>query len=406
MTWIGLKVILLSSSVDPKCGWGRFTREFCEALIRKGVSFELHLPYDTQLTDDISFRNVIWLDLPSWHPAIGRAIWRLGSLWRSAQRISQQLPCVPRPFRAENGVGIVVHALVEYYSLVARWVSLRTGWPFGVTGYGTYIVAPFYLPFDRFWFRRVVQEAAFVVTVSRYTADQLRHASGLDNLPVQVIHPGINLHRFRVNSSYSEARQMLGLPEDVSILLFVGALKERKGVDLLLRAFARVYQHNPQTLLLVVGAGDRKRYQTLAQELGISTKVRFLGAIDDQTLQQCYAACDLFVLLPRRTGAAFEGFGMVYLEANAFGKPVVGAKSGGAGEAVLHNCTGILVPEGDWEGAGDAILELLINKEKAKHFGLAGRLWAEEHSWDRVVDVYLNMYRRALVLQRSKLDGR
>jgi len=382
----GLRLLLLSSEVHPASGWGRYTLEFCSALWQKGVDFELHLPRGA-CVPKVAFREAIRTDLPAWRPAVRWRVWHGLELRWAAHRIACLQPRGPAP--------IVVHALVEYYSVLADRLARSLGCPFGLTGHGTYMVQPLLLTPDRFWFRRVLWSAAFLVLVSQYTAQEVRRLGGLnDSSPIHVIHPGVS--SFHLESSLrispGEARRALGLPEETPVLLSVGALKPRKGVDVLLRAFQQVLWAEPRAILLLVGDGDRAGYQALAEALGIRERVRFLGRVDDELLGFCYQACDVFVLLPRRIDAMFEGFGIVYLEAGAYGKPVVGADSGGAAEAVRHGETGLLVPEGDWAAAAHAILRLLRNPIEAQQLGEQGRRWAEAHQWDHVADQYLELY--------------
>ena len=396
------EVILLSSELSPNTGWGRFTQEFCSALWEKGVPFMLHLPRDADVPASLPYSGVIRMSLPPWRSALGRGIWRLVPLWRSARQIAKQLPFVSHPALDNLGHAVpskrfVVHALVEYYSLTARWISRQTGWPFGFTAHGTYTSVPFHLAFDRFWFQRAVRDAAFVVAVSDYTASILRKGSReSNNAPIRVIHPGVSRVRLASTRDQMVARLDLNLPIDVPVLLSVGALKRRKGIDVLLRAFRLLRQHQPEAILLIVGQGNLEQYQSLAKSLGVADGVRFMGTVNDRTLDRYYQVCDVFVLLPRRVALAFEGFGMVYLEANARGKPVVATRSAGAEEAVRHGKTGLLVPEGDWEAAADAILTLLRDQNRARRLGVQGHAWAQAHLWERIVGKYLDVYRSVL----------
>ncbi len=386
----GFRLLLFSSEVHPASGWGRYTLEFCSALRRKGVDFELHLPREARVAE-VPFHKAIRTDLPPWRSAIRWQVWRLLELGWAAHRILRQQRIGPAP--------VIIHSLVEYYALLAHWLARNLGCPWGITGYGTYMVRPLSLMPDRFLFQRTFQSADFLVVVSKYTAHEIRRASGLnDSSRVHVIHPGISAFHLESSMSMStaQARQVLGLPEEAPVILSVGALKPRKGVDVLLRAFQRVLQEEPRAILLLVGDGDRAGYLALAETLGIQERVRFLGSVDDELLVHCYQACDVFVLLPRRVDGMFEGFGMVYLEANAYGKPVVGAASGGVTEAVCHGETGLIVPEGDWAAAAQAILRLLWNPVEAQQLGQQGRRWAEAHQWDYIVEQYIKIYADAI----------
>lgn len=392
------RLLLLSAQVHPASGWGRYTLEFCSALWRKGVDFELHLPREARVPE-VTFREAIHLDLPMWHPAVGWKVWKLLELRYTTHRIIHQHHIGSAP--------VVVHALVEYYGVLAYWLAKNLDCPFGLTGHGTYVVRPLLSTPDRFWFQSVLRSANFLVLVSKYTAQEVLRTGRLSNsLPIYVIHPGVSSFHLEssVRISRGESRQVLGLPSEAPVLLSVGALKRRKGVDVLLRAFQRVLQDEPQAVLLLVGDGDRAGYQSLAKTLGVQERVQFLGSVDEKLLAHCYQACDVFVLLPRKVDAMFEGFGMVYLEAGAYGKPVVGASSGGAAEAIRHGETGLLVPEEDWDAAAQAILRLLRNPIEAQQLGERGRRLAEIHQWDHIVDQYLEIINANVIGENSLHD--
>ena len=114
------------------------------------------------------------------------------------------------------------------------------------------------------------------------------------------------------------------------------------------------------------------------------------------TWSELYHACDLFALLPRRDHGHFEGFGLVFLEANACGKPVVGTRSGGVPDAIVEGKTGFLVDEEDEEAAAAAILRVLVDPTLAEYLGDGARAWASEHSWSAYAERLVRMYQSAI----------
>lgn len=142
-----------------------------------------------------------------------------------------------------------------------------------------------------------------------------------------------------------------------TVILCVSRLDPRepyKGVELLLRAFALVHQEEPAVRLRIVGEGqDRTRLQQVARDLGLDTCVHFTGALSDRALQVEFKACRLFALPSSR-----EGFGLVYLEAMAHGKPCVGVRAGGVPELVDAE-TGLLAAPDDLPGLASALLAAL-----------------------------------------------
>jgi phosphatidylinositol alpha-1,6-mannosyltransferase len=173
------------------------------------------------------------------------------------------------------------------------------------------------------------------------------------------------------------------------IILTVGNLITRKGQDMVIRALPKVIREIPDILYLIAGMGkDEMYFKELAESLGISRNIRFMGAVNSREMvRELYNICDIFVMVSRldeRAGSV-ENFGIVYLEANACGKPVIGGKSGGVPEAIVDGETGLLV---DPENPGDiaqAILKLLNDRELAHRLGEKGRRRVVEYlNWKNV----------------------
>jgi phosphatidylinositol alpha-1,6-mannosyltransferase len=196
---------------------------------------------------------------------------------------------------------------------------------------------------------------------------------------VEIVPPGIDPARFLAAQDTGALRQQHGA--DGPILLSVGGLKARKGQDVALRAFGRVKQAVPSAQYWIVGDGHwRSRLESLAHALGLADSVRFMGRVDDEVLPIYYHASDLFVLTPRLINWNFEGFGLVYLEAAACGKPCVASRSGGVEDAVLDGETGLLVPEADVEATAEAVIRLLHDPGLARRLGENARSRAGERT--------------------------
>lgn len=113
----------------------------------------------------------------------------------------------------------------------------------------------------------------------------------------------------------------------------------------------------------------------------------FVGHIDSDEQAAYYAACDVFIMPNRQIGADIEGFGIVFLEAGAAGKPVVGGRSGGTAEAIQEGVTGIRVDGENVEWIAAAVIDLLADSGKARAMGERGRQWVEtEFNWESIVD--------------------
>ena len=177
------------------------------------------------------------------------------------------------------------------------------------------------------------------------------------------------------------ARRALGLTESRPVLLTVARLVPRKGVDGVLNVLPDLIKSFPGLTYLVVGEGTEKsRLKQLAFEKGLlMNQVRFEGFVPQNRLPLYYAASDLFVLVSSTTSHDVEGFGIVYLEAQAAGLPIVAASGGGAPDAILNKETGILVPEDDPEVLRQTIAELLEDNGKRAEMSRRARTWVREN---------------------------
>jgi colanic acid/amylovoran biosynthesis glycosyltransferase len=163
------------------------------------------------------------------------------------------------------------------------------------------------------------------------------------------------------------------------IVLFVGRLVEKKDCGSLITAMAEVERHSPATELVVIGDGPlRSHYQAQARGLGV--RCRFLGTQPSSVVQHWMGLAAVFCVpsVVAASGDA-EGFGIVFIEAQAMGLPVVSTRSGGIAEAVRDGETGLLVKERDPGGLAQAILRLLPGDELWQRFSLAGRRNVEHH---------------------------
>jgi len=225
--------------------------------------------------------------------------------------------------------------------------------------------------------------------VSRYTGHLLK-ARGVSPGRIRVLNNGTDPARF-YPADATALREDLGLT-DHKILLTISRLVPRKGIDTVLRALPYILKAVPDACYLIGGDGpDQERLTLLAQHLGVADHVRFLGRIPYDNLRLYYNVGDVFVMPSREDVPYVEGFGIVFLEANACGKPVVGASSGGIPDAVQDGETGLLVTPDDVAGLADALIRLLTDTQFAATLGLNGRQQVlEEANWDRVADCLYN----------------
>jgi phosphatidylinositol alpha-1,6-mannosyltransferase len=203
---------------------------------------------------------------------------------------------------------------------------------------------------------------------------------------VHVVHPGVDTEFFSPAQRDPEARRRLGWDER-PVVLTVGRLQKRKGHDQLIRAIGQIRRFIPEVLYSIVGAGEeRQTLEKIVGAGGLANHVQFLGEPSDDVLLTCYRQCDVFALPNRQCGRDIEGFGMVLVEAQACGKPVIAGASGGTAETMHIPETGRVV---NCDGADDLaklLIEWLANRSLLERMGTAARRWAVSHfDWSAVV---------------------
>jgi len=226
---------------------------------------------------------------------------------------------------------------------------------------------------------------------------------GADADKIAVVPCGVDLDLFHPIPQ-NEAKQVLGIPSERCVILFVGRIEPLKGIDTLLRAIALLAPEMPcwQDELAVIiiggapGAGieqvnaELDRLERLRADLGIEELVTFQGAKDQDTLVYYYSAAQM-VIMPSH----YESFGMVALEAMACGTPVVASKVGGLAYNVRDGQTGFLVPGGDAEALAARIRLLLQDHALRQQLGEQAAHWAQAYGWPVIASQMASLYREA-----------
>lgn len=220
-----------------------------------------------------------------------------------------------------------------------------------------------------------LRKADHVFCISQYTRNLVVQL-GVDDSKISLIPPGISLNTFsRANDqTVSRLASQLAI-QNRPVILSVARLVPRKGIDVTLRALPEVVERYPDLIYVIAGKGTYgNALMELTRNLGIQRNVHFAGYISEEEKKALYELANLFVMPNREEGhGEVEGFGIVFLEANFFGKPVIGGCSGGAAEAVIHGETGLLVSPEDPSAVASAILTLLENEELARRLGRQGQ---------------------------------
>jgi len=242
--------------------------------------------------------------------------------------------------------------------------------------------------------RFAVSRADAIVAVSRHARD-LALGAGAPPGRTHVIPPGVDPPEQRPGEPSDEpASPTTGEP----IVLTVARLSARyKGHDVMVRALPRILERVPTARWVVVGDGPlRPELERAAAAAGIEDHVRFEGALADDRRDAWLRRADVFVMASRLpAGGGGEGFGIVYLEAAVHGLPVVAGNVGGSLDAVADGETGLLVDPADPVAVGDAVADLLVDRDRAQALGRAGAARAEGFAWPliarRVEDLLMHL---------------
>jgi glycosyltransferase involved in cell wall biosynthesis len=234
--------------------------------------------------------------------------------------------------------------------------------------------------------------ANLIVTISNYSLEKTQRYYGINPSKVRIVPNGVDTERFKPAENPKSIKQHFGLGDE-PVVLFVGSLIPRKGLFYMVEVAKKIVKENPETKFLIVGEGPLKtQFNVSLETANLSANFKFLGNVTDDLLPSAYNCADVFVL-----PSIQEGQGIVLLEAQASGKPVVAFDVGGVNEAVRHKETGLLVKRGSTEELADGLLSLLSDETLREKMGANGRKFVSENfTWDICAQKMLKVYREAL----------
>lgn len=239
---------------------------------------------------------------------------------------------------------------------------------------------------DRFRYQprirnRIYKSAAKIVANSEFTVRQLLRI-GIPANRIVKITPGVDSTRFKPCTPDDKLIERYNL-RGKFVVLTVGRLVTRKGHRISLEAFASACKEFDNAHYLIAGTGpEEENLRRLANQLGIEKRVTFTGLVAGEDLPALYNLCEVMLLANCESHGDVEGFGIVFLEANAAGKTVIGCRSGGAIEAVLDGVTGFIVKPDDPAELALVLERILNDRQLRERTGVAGRLRAiTEFGW-------------------------
>lgn len=242
------------------------------------------------------------------------------------------------------------------------------------------------LPVTRQMLRRIGNSSDVVTYISRYTRGRFAAAFG-PHAAFERLPSGVDIERFSPNAQAGqEIRQRHGIGAEQPLIVCISRLVRRKGQDMLIRSMPRILAQHPDARLLIVGVGPRgKALEQFARDCGVADQVIFAGKVSFDELPAYYNAGTVFAMPARTRGGGLdvEGLGIVYLEAQACGVPVIAGNSGGAPETVIDGETGVVVNGASADSVGTGLLTVLDNPRRASEMGIHGREHVVENwTWE------------------------
>ena len=268
------------------------------------------------------------------------------------------------------------------YARLASWSNILWKIPYDIIVYGGEIL----LSKRKRSIRKNFERAEKIITISNFTKERLIEI-GIPERKIVVIHPGVDPVKFDPRLDPSEVRKKYNLGNK-KVVLTVSHLVKRKGHQNVLKALPQVLKKVPNLIYLIIGKGDEEeKLREIVKDLKLGEKVIFEGEVKEEELPLYYVACDLFIMpsYEIKERGDVEGFGIVFLEANACGKPVIGGRSGGVSDAIIDEETGLLVDPLNINQIVGALIKLFTNPELSRKLGKKGRERVEkEFNWGRM----------------------
>ncbi len=230
---------------------------------------------------------------------------------------------------------------------------------------------------------KILQASDGIFPNSAYTKSLLQEM-GLPMATTHIVNPAVDPKEFYPAQKPNYLIRKYGL-KDHKVILSASRLVPHKGHETVIRALPKVCRRIPRLKYIIVGAGHHRNYlKELIKDLNLEQYVIFTGFVTDSDLRNYYNLADVFIMLSqvRENFCQVEGFGIAFLEANACATPVIGGKSGGVEEAVLHGQTGSVIDPFSADDCADTLIQYLENPGLAAAQGRAGRLRVEtELNW-------------------------
>jgi len=285
-----------------------------------------------------------------------------------------------------------IEQIIISHILPIGYIALMLKLPFIVILHGYDIMNAQKSSWKKHWSKKILIRANHIIVNSHNTQNQVLNL-GINQNKITIVYPCPNIKPEQANE---HEKQIIKNELDLhhkKILLSVGRLTPRKGFDRVIEALPDLTKQIPNLIYIIVGNGpDKERLEKLAEDLKIRGSLIVAEDIPNSNLSSFYDLANVFIMPARQIGEDIEGFGIVYLEANLFGKPVIAGQSGGVKDAVIDGQTGILVNPESVQEISSAILKLFNDPSLANKLGVqAKERVLKEFQWPKQIEKIKNI---------------
>jgi len=236
----------------------------------------------------------------------------------------------------------------------------------------------------------VIKQTKRFIAVSNFIKEEIIDKFSVSKEEINVVHNGIILDEYK-NKSRSFAKKYN--LENKKIVLSIGRLVKEKGFQYLMRSIPKVIKEVPNAVFVIVGPSHYYKNELikLSKELKVEDKVLITGVISDELLKSAIYSSEVFVI-----PSVYEPFGIIALEAMAYGKPIVSSEIGGLREFLTNNRNCLFVPPANADEISAKIVRLLKDKKLAKKLGINGKRDVKKYDWKNMINEVLKVYNECL----------
>ncbi|MFH0955858.1 MAG: glycosyltransferase family 4 protein [Candidatus Falkowbacteria bacterium] len=239
--------------------------------------------------------------------------------------------------------------------------------------------------------KKILKNADKIICINGYTADLTKQYFPPSANKMVIVNPAVDSALPPAPEQILELKKQYNLTDKI-VLLSVGRLVKRKGFDMVVKSMPKILERVPNLVYIIIGDGNEiENLKLKIINLRLEKYVKIIKQAIDQERDNWYYASDIFIMPSKNIDGDFEGFGIVYLEANLAGKPVIAGKSGGVGDAVIDGLNGLLVDPEDTDKISSAVIKLAQNPSLRQHLGEQGRKRAiDDFNWHKQINKIYN----------------